>query len=76
MELKPVIEETEGALVTIPPDFDRRSVRLMGNVSGNPPFSGILRHRGWRAERVELPQATPEQAKDWVLAPAEVEIEG
>lgn len=76
MELKPIFQEPEGTQVKVPPDFDPRAIRLTGNVSGDPPFSGVLRHRGWRAERVELPQPTVEQKKDWVVAPAEVEVEG
>lgn len=76
MELKPIFQEPEGTQVNVPPDFNPRAIRLTGNVSGDPPFSGVLRHRGWRAERVELPQPTVEQKKDWVVAPAEVEVEG
>ncbi len=76
MELKPIFQEAEGTQVNVPSDFDPRSIRLTGNVSGDPPFSGVLRHRGWRVEHVELPQATTEQKKDWVVAPAEVEMEG
>ena len=77
-ELKPVFEqEEEGSRVTVKPGFDARAVRLTGNVSGDPPFQGTLRHRGWRVVRAELPQRAPgEEKKPWILAPAEVEIEG
>ena len=74
MEIGPVLVEKEGAAVTIPPGFDARAIRLTGNVTGNPPFRGILRHRGWQAEHIRLPQSG-EQKKQWILAPAEVEIE-
>ncbi len=74
VEMKPVYEEAEGAQVTVPPDFDSRAIRLTGNVSGNPPFKGALRHRGWRVMRIDLPQSTAEPRKDWILAPAEVEV--
>lgn len=49
-------------------------VHLVGNVSGNPPYTGRLTHRGWVAKQCELPTwtGTPEAA--FVLAPAEVEI--
>lgn len=76
LDLKPVIDETEGSTVTVQPDFDARSIRLTGNVSGNPPFKGILRHRGWKADRVRIPTPAAEHEKDRVIAPAEVEIEG
>lgn len=74
MEIKPVFEELEGATVTIPFGFDTTSIRLTGNVTGQPPFRGVLRHRGWRAEHIRLPQRA-EEKDQWILAPAEVEIE-
>ncbi len=76
LELKPIMEEGEGSAVTIKPGFDARAIRLTGNVSGDPPFTGILRHRGWKAERLELPRPVADQEKNRVIAPAEVEIEG
>lgn len=76
IELNPIFEETEGSEITVSPGFDPKAIRLTGNVMGDPPFQGTLRHRGWRVGRVQLPQPTTEQEKDWVLAPAEVEIEG
>jgi hypothetical protein len=72
--LEPIYKEEEGIEVTVAPSFDARAVRLTGSVAGDPPFKGILRHRGWKVVRVDLPQLTTEQVKDWVLAPAEVEI--
>ncbi len=74
LDLQPVFREQEGSAVTIPAGFDSRAVRLTGNVAGNPPFRGILRHRGWQAERVRLPQMAEDKNR-WILAPAEVEIE-
>jgi hypothetical protein len=74
MEIRPVLVEKEGAAVTIPPGFDARAIRLTGNVTGDPPFRGILRHRGWQVEHIRLPQSG-EQKNHWILAPAEVEIE-
>ncbi len=74
MEIKPVFEEKEGSTVTIPAGFDTRAIRLTGNVTGNPPFRGALRHRGWKIESIRLPQLQ-EQKGHWILTPAEVEIE-
>ena len=76
VELDPIFKEEEGSQVSVPEGFDSKAIRLTGNVIGDPPFSGTLRHRGWRVAKVELPQPTTEQTKDWVLAPAEVEVEG
>jgi hypothetical protein len=74
MEIRPVLEEKEGTQVTVPPGFDPRVIRLSGNVTGNPPFRGILRHRGWRVERIRLSQLV-DQKNHWILTPAEVEVE-
>jgi len=74
VEMKSIFDESEGTEVAVPPNFDVNSVRLTGNVSGNPPFHGILRHRGWKAVKVRLPKAAAGRDKEPVLAPAEVEI--
>jgi hypothetical protein len=74
VELKPVLEHEEGAQITIQPGFDLHSIRLSGNVAGDPPFKGVLRHHGWRVVRVDLPRQVRDQEKDWVLMPAEVEV--
>ena len=78
LENRAVFEkEEEGAEVTVEPGFDAYAIRLTGNVEGDPPFRGHLRHRGWQVVRVDLPQQVPsEERKTWVLAPAEVEIGG
>ena len=73
--LKPVYEEAEGVAVTVPPGFDSRAVRLTGNVTGAPPFTGVLRHRGWRVTRMELPKTAGGAKEDLIVAPAEVEVE-
>ena len=48
-------------------------MRLIGKVSGEPPFTGTLRHHGWRVTEVKLPTLT-DGVDRRVLAPAEVEI--
>jgi hypothetical protein len=71
--LAPVRDEAEGSRVTLPAGFDAGSTRVTGNVVGEPPFTGTLTHRGWRATDARLPQlADPEVAK--VIAQAEVEL--
>ena len=72
--LKPVFEDEEGGEVTVQPGFDAHSIRLTGNVKGDPPFHGTLRHRGWKVARVDLPQQVSLQETDWILSPAEVEV--
>ena len=69
--LAPVRAETEGSSVTLPAGFDPHAVRLTGNVTGSPPFSGVLRHHGWKATQVRMPAAAGDAT---VIAPAEVEL--
>ncbi|MDZ7830525.1 MAG: DUF2760 domain-containing protein [Desulfobacterales bacterium] len=71
---QPVLEKNEGDTVTVPADFDSAAIKLTGNVSGEPPFKGILRHRGWRAAKLELPTLSVTQDPR-IIAPAEVEIQ-
>lgn len=71
---QPVLEKNEGDTVTVPADFDPAAIKLTGNVSGEPPFTGVLRHRGWRAAKLELPTLSVSQDPR-VIAPAEVEIQ-
>lgn len=69
----PILSEAEGSRVTLEAGFDARAVRLTGDVHGSAPYRGVLRHRGWRAERLELPLAVGDHDAN-VLAPAEVEM--
>ena len=71
--LVPVRDEAEGSRVTLQAGFDAAAVRVTGNVVGQPPFAGSLRHRGWRATEVRLPKLA-EQHDARVVAPAEVEL--
>ena len=72
--LKPVMTEAEGASVQVPAGADAARVRLVGNVAGQPPFRGTLRHAGWEATKVQLPEWTGSTAAARVVAPAEVEV--
>jgi hypothetical protein len=54
--IEPVRGENEGAPVKLDAGFDADAVKLVGDVKGEPPWSGTLRHRGWRATRLELPR--------------------
>ena len=59
--------------VTVEPGFDPTEIRLVGDVRGEPPFQGVLRHRGLRATKVTFPTLT-EGIDRTVVAPAEVEV--
>jgi hypothetical protein len=73
LALEPVLREPEGAPVTVPTGFDAATIRLTGNVVGQPPFRGTVRHHGWRALNVRIPPP-PSSQDPRVLAPAEVEL--
>jgi uncharacterized protein DUF2760 len=73
LRLEPVIDSEEGQPVTVEPGFDPAAIKLIGNVTGHPPLRGMLRHRGWRVAKVELPPL-PENEGRSIIAPAEVEI--
>jgi len=72
--LEPIRPEKEGEVVPIGAGFDPSAIRVTGKVSDKVPMFGTLRHRGWRATRVELPQR-PSGADPRVVMPAEVEVE-
>ena len=71
--IEPVRAENEGTLVRLDAGFDADEVKLVGDVHGQPPYAGVLRHRGWRAKTIELPQIVGGHDAH-VLAPAEVEL--
>ncbi len=74
VRLAPVIDGVEGTYTKLE-SADPSVVKLLGNVpaSGKAP-GGTLRHKGWRAEKVDLPPLPPSQDAT-VVAPAEVEVE-
>jgi hypothetical protein len=73
LSLDPVLTDAEGSEVTVPQGFDPAAVRLTGNVTGQPPFRGTLKHHGWRVREVKLPEPTGGQ-DEFVVQPAEVEL--
>lgn len=71
--LEPVLPEAEGSTVKVQAGFDPSAIRLTGNVTGSPPFSGTLQHHGWRAKEIKL-APPPEGQDEMVVTPAEVEL--
>ena len=73
LPVEPVLRDAENAQVRVDVGFDPSRIRLVGNVVGEPPFVGALRHHGWRVGKVALPQ--PARGSDpSVVTPAEVEL--
>ena len=71
--LQPVIDGVEGTPARAP-SGDPHAVRFIGNVPATPPSGGTLRHKGWRAAKVNLPGLTAKEDTT-IIAPAEIEIE-
>jgi Domain of unknown function (DUF2760) len=72
ISLEHVIDDEEGRPVTVDRGTDPARVKVVGNVPGSPPFTGVLRHRGWDATRIDLPPLAT--AGRSIIAPAEVEV--
>lgn len=74
LRLAPIIDGVEGSFTKIDSN-DPATVKLLGNVpvNGKAP-GGVLRHKGWKAEKIDLPPIGP-GTNAIVIAPAEVEIE-
>jgi hypothetical protein len=72
LTLAPILDGEEGSSVTVDAGTDPAAVKVIGNAAGQPPFRGIVRHRGWRATRLALPPLGT--TGRMVIAPAEVEV--
>jgi len=73
--IHPLRTEDEGSTVQVPAGYAADEYRLVGKIAGQAPFSGVLVHRGWKADMVKLPQLLPSAPGQLpVIAPAEVEL--
>jgi hypothetical protein len=77
--LAPVIDGVEGTYTK--PEAagavarDANAIKFIGNLPAQgKPQGGLLRHKGWRADSVNLPAVNPKQSVA-ILAPAELEVE-
>lgn len=73
LNTEPILEKDEEEEVIVEADFDPNALKLTGNVTGEPPFKGVIRHKGWRTRKLELPTLSGTQDPR-IIAPAEVEI--
>ncbi|MEQ1886734.1 MAG: DUF2760 domain-containing protein [Bryobacteraceae bacterium] len=71
LKLAPVLDGVEGDYAKTQ-GLAANSYRLIGNVppNGKAP-GGLLRHKGWKAEKVDLPSSGPSD----LVTPAEIEVE-
>ena len=73
LTLAPVMSDSEeGSEVTVAEGFDPAAISLVGQVQGDPPFKGVLRHKGWKLVKAQLPE--PDSANACIICPAEVEL--
>ncbi len=70
--IRPIMQENEGAKVQVPRGYDPTTLKLIGNVKGEPPFSGTVIHKGWKAHKRSLPKKSAETND--IIYPAEIEI--
>ncbi len=73
VRLEPILNSEEDQPVTVQAGFDLAAIKFIGNVAGELPIRGMLRHKGWRVKEVNLPPL-PQGAGRMVVAPAEVEL--
>jgi hypothetical protein len=74
-KITPISTAEEGSQVTVPEGFAADEYRLMGKITGNPPFQGVLLHKGWKTESVKLPRIIKTDEKRLPsIAPALVEV--
>jgi hypothetical protein len=67
--IEPVFREDEGARVVLQGGFASDEVKLTGSVGGEPPYAGVLRHKGWRATRLDLPRVIGDHVARFLAPP-------
>jgi hypothetical protein len=72
-KISPVSDAQEGTQVTLPPGYPTDQYRVVGKLTGEPPFTGTLLHKGWKTEFVKLPRIVS-SGRLPSIAPAEVEL--
>jgi Domain of unknown function (DUF2760) len=74
-KVTPISTADEGSQITVPEGYAADEYRLMGKITGNPPFKGVLLHKGWKTESVKLPRIIKAGERRLPsIAPALVEV--
>lgn len=73
LRVAPIASQNEGESVSVDALAEPGAFKLIGEVGAGRPARGTIRHRGWRAESLELPRLVGDHDPH-VLAPAEVEV--
>lgn len=74
--VEPVHGGKEGDKVTLDRSSDPGKYRLIGKLPPEPPFNGVVLHRGWKTAKISLPRVTrtTDAGGANIIAPAEVEV--
>lgn len=72
--LRPLIQEAEGSRITVPVGYDSQAIKVVGKVKGPLPYQGIVRHKGWKAQKLSLPKKIG-QGDASIVFQAEVEVQ-
>jgi hypothetical protein len=71
--IRPLLNDPEGEKVTVPYGYDTHAIKVIGKVVGDPPYLGVLRHKGWKAHKLSLPKSLM-QTDQGIISAAEVEV--
>jgi hypothetical protein len=76
LALSPTHEGKEGDRITLDKSSDPNRYRLLGKVAQEPPYTGVVVHRGWKTTKLALPRFTrPVDPTGLnVITPMEVEL--
>lgn len=66
-------DEPEGATIQVLKGYNPSELKIIGNIRGEPPYTGVLVHRGWKVHKQSLPKQTGEMSPE-VICPAEIEV--
>ncbi len=72
--IRPLMDEPEGKEIHVPRGYHPAEIKLVGKVKGEPPYTGVLTHRGWKAHKRALPKKNEDPKHSEIIFPAEVEI--
>lgn len=76
LALAPTHEGKEGDRVTLDRSSDPNRYRLLGKVQQEPPYTGVVVHRGWKTTKLALPRFTRpvDPTGPNIITPMEVEV--
>jgi hypothetical protein len=76
LALSPTHDGAEGDRITIDKSSDPNRYRLLGKVRQEPPYAGVVVHRGWKTSKLALPRFTRpvDPTGPNVITPMDVEV--